>query len=188
MSLLLGVVAASRPSGDGGAMTAIASSTLGSATTTVTFSSIPSTYDDLYLVMNVDGNASGAQPRLRLNNNATASAYSSTTLTGDGSTASSYRYPTGSAAYMEIVPGTASGTANFTMSVVCHIQNYANTSYNKTVLTRSANDKNGSGDTSLVVGLFHSTAAVNRLDIVCSSPQAFDVGSVFALYGIKKAA
>lgn len=188
MSLLLGVVAASRPSGDGGAMTAIASSTLGSATTTVTFSSIPSTYDDLYLVMHVDGNASGAQPRLRLNNNATASAYSSSTLTGDGSTVSSYRYPTGTAAYMEIVPGTASATSNFTMSVVCHIQNYANTSYNKTVLARAANDKNGSGDTSLVVGLFHSTAAVNRLDIVCPSPQAFDVGSVFALYGIKKAA
>ena len=171
------------------AMTAIASTTLGSSTSTVTFSSIPSTYDDLYLVMHIDGAVTyGAQPRLRLNNTTTASSYSHTVMFGDGSSATTYRYPTGSGSYMEIVPGTASGSSYYTMSVACHILNYANTSYNKTVLARSANDKVGQGEASLAVGLFHSTSAVNRLDIVCGSLQTFDSGSVFALYGIKKAA
>jgi len=190
MSLLLGVVAASRPSGPADAMTAIASTIVSTATSTVTFSSIPGTYDDLYLVISAtpDNSTYGTQPRLRLNGSTSASVYSHTGLYGDGSSATSYRYPTGVGSYLEITNGSLA-TTNSSLSVVCHILNYANTSRFKTVLARAANDKNGSGDTSLVVGLFQSTAAITQVDVVTSgSLTNLKAGSVIALYGVKKAA
>jgi hypothetical protein len=173
---------------DAGAWFAIASNTVTTATTSITFSSIPQTYSDLVLVLNIEGNTSfGTQARMRINGNASASSYSSTTLTGNGASASAYRYPTGTAAYMEIMNGQTSTTANYTTSNLVQINNYANTSHFKTFLCRALNDKNGSGETDLVAGLFHSTLAVSQIEIFCASPTTFEPGSVVALYGIKKA-
>jgi hypothetical protein len=171
-------------------MTAIASTTVAAATSTVTFSSIPGTYDDLYLVISAtpDSATYGTQPRLRLNGSTSASVYSHTGLYGDGASATSYRYATGTAAYIELMTGSLS-TTNSSISIVCHILNYANTSNFKTVLARAANDKNGSGDTSLVAGLFHSTSAITQVSVVTSgSLTNLKAGSVIALYGVKKAA
>lgn len=187
--MILAVKAAVATSGGGtSAITGIASTTLSTSATTITFNSIPGTYDDLYLVMYVKGDPTyGVQPRLRINNDSSASNYSSTTMYGDGASRSGYFYPTGTAAYMEIVYGTNSTTTNYTLASVSHFQNYANNTYKKTVLTQVANDKNGSGDTSLTAGQYHQTTTITRLDLICASLQNFQAGSVFALYGIKKA-
>lgn len=188
--MILGTLAAIAGSGSGqSAITAIASTTLSTSSTTITFNSIPGTYDDLYLAIYLRGNAvNGAQPRLRINNDTSASSYSSNSMYGDGATRTGFYYPTGVASYMEITFGTAAATTNFTMATMSHLQNYANSTYKKTVLTQASNDKNGSGETTLSAGQFHQTAAITRLDIFCGTPQTFEAGSVFALYGIKKAA
>jgi hypothetical protein len=62
----------------------IATTTLGTATSSFTFSSIPATYTDLRLVI---GWVSGTNPRIRFNSD-TATSYSQTAMYGDGTAAS----------------------------------------------------------------------------------------------------
>jgi hypothetical protein len=164
---------------DAGAMTAIASNTLGSDSASITFSSIPGTYDDLMVVCYIKSNGtSNESARLRFNSD-TGSNYSNTYLYGDGSSPG-YYYDT-SRSYIQSY-ASSTGVSN----QVAHILNYANSSYKKTCLMRSAQDNNGSGYTSLEVGLWNSTSAITSVTLV--SQTSFRTGSVFALYGIKKAA
>ena len=164
-------------SGAAGAMTAIASTTLGSATATVTFNSIPASYDDIYLV----GYRIGDSFNLRLNNDS-GSNYSESLLYGDGSSAASSRV----SSQTEFSQLGDNGNTTTPGSFVVHINNYANTSYNKTIIVRTATDLNGvGGQVRLDVGLYRSTSAISRLDLIANG--TFSANSVFALYGIKKA-
>jgi len=67
----------------------IATTTLGTAQPTVTFSSIASTYTDLVIVAQLT-TAAPTNMRIRFNGDTTAN-YSNTTVTGNGSTATSVR-------------------------------------------------------------------------------------------------
>jgi hypothetical protein len=72
----------------------IATTTLGSAATTITLSSIPSTYTDLRLVTVLSNNGAGGDSLyITCNGDAlgATSLYSETRLRGDGSTATSAR-------------------------------------------------------------------------------------------------
>lgn len=173
---------------DAGAMTAIASTTLGSNTSTITFSSIPATYDDLMLVCYARSSAIATSRgmRIRLNND-TGTNYSGTFLIGDGASATSSRATTADQIFAGNIPA-ASSTANIFGTLQLNLISYKNSSYNKTALIRNAMDLNGSGATYLNVGLFSSTAAISRIDLYLDSASDFISGSVFALYGIKKAA
>lgn len=175
-------------SGKPAAMTAIASTTLGTNTATITFSSIPSTYDDLVLIGYARSAAIATSRGCRLRfNNDTATNYSGTFLIGDGATASSSRSSTQDQIFVGNVPA-ASATANIFGSFRIEILDYKNTSYNKTALIRNAMDLNGSGATYLNAVLRRSTSAISRIDLYLDSASDFISGSVFALYGIKKAA
>ena len=161
------------------AMTAIASNTLGSNSASITFSSIPGTYDDLMVVCYIKSNGTDYESaRLRFNSD-TGSNYSTTFLYGNGSSAGSY-YNVNQSTIQSYA--SSPGVSN----QVAHILNYANSSYKKTCLMRSAQDDNGSGYTSLEVGLWNSTSAITSVTLVAQT--TFRSGSVFALYGIKKAA
>jgi len=158
--------------------TQIASTTLGSATASVTFSSIAGTYTDLVLVINA-GNSSGsvADTYMRLNSDS-ASNYSSTYMYGNGTSAASGRNSSqvwASAGYpLE---------ATLISTLISHFQNYANTTTNKTILTR------GNGTTTMVhsmVSLWRSTAAISTIYLQPSSGN-FLSGSTFNLYGITAA-
>lgn len=177
--MILGTVAA--VAGAGGvasAMTAIASTTLGSATATVTFSSIPTTYDDLYLV----GYRIGDSFTLRLNNDS-GSNYSETLLYGDGGAAASTRVSTQTNFSQLGDNGNTTTPGSFVVNII----NYSTSSYNKSALVRTSTDINGvGGQTRLVAGLYRSNTAITRLDLIASG--TFSTGSVFSLYGIKKAA
>ena len=182
--MILGTVAAVATAGAlPSAMTAITSTNLSATATSVTLSSIPGTYDDLRLVMYLRVNTSGGLVGVRFNSD-TAANYSNTILRGNGSTASSNRNQTSTYFYPESISGTSNSQPfAWTMDIL----NYANTSYKKTGLIRFADDRNGSGFTTLSVGLWQSTSAITSITIL-NSDYSFDVGSVFALYGIKKAA
>jgi len=73
----------------GSTYTPIATTTLGSSATSYTFTSIPSTYTDLVIVAQIKGDTT-TYLNLRFNGD-TGSNYSRTTLSGNGSTASSER-------------------------------------------------------------------------------------------------
>ena len=150
----------------------IATTTLGSATGTVTFSSIPATYTDLFLV--IGGAASSSQGLYLYFNNDTASNYSRTYVYGDGSSAGSANSTT-DMRILEI--GSAIST------VYANIMNYSNTTTFKTSLSRGGS---ASSLTIAQVGLWRSTSAINRVDIVTGTG-TINTGTVLTIYGIKAA-
>jgi hypothetical protein len=157
---------------------ALATSTLGSATASVTFSSISGSYTDLVLVCQLQG-AGNADPGLRFNGD-TATNYSSTVLHGDGTTATSFRYTSTTSLKSHNTGASMNGMVT---SFIVSIQNYSNTTTYKTAITRYGS---AGGETDAAVGLWRSTAAINSVTVVTSS-NSYDVGSTFTLYGIKAA-
>jgi hypothetical protein len=155
----------------------IATTTVASTpTTTVTFTSIPSTYTDLVLVGVYKRTAGGATtPRITFNSSATG--YSETLLYGDGTSAVSSR--TTSATYL--TGGTAADGVWSTMTM--NIFSYAG-STNKTSLYEASTAATSSGRASRMVGLWANTAAITSVSILSSSSAGWDIGTIWTLYGI----
>jgi hypothetical protein len=170
---------------------AIATQTLSSAATTVTFSSISGSYTDLVIICSVQStSAANTDSRywLRLNNDS-ATNYSTTYLVGNGTAASSTR-DSNRSQIDNVTP--ISTTAEFT-PVTYNVLNYSNATTYKTTLQRAGqkNNNTGVGGTGSFMGaavsLWRSTAAINRVDIVCAVNGQFAIGSTFTLYGIAAA-
>ena len=160
----------------------IATQTLGSSVSSVTFSSIPQTYTDLVIVQSAFV-ANQMDTRLQFNGD-TATNYSWTVLFGSGSAAGSYResnktaIPTGYYSQIDISPATS--------TFIIQIMNYSNATTNKTVLTRGNNAASGRG-VDAIVGLWRSTAAITSVALNVDASHQYTSGSVFTLYGIKAA-
>ena len=154
----------------------IATTTLGSAAASVTFSSISGSYTDLVIVYN--GVATSSQTFSIQFNGDTGSNYSDTNLGGDGSTASSNRDSSITSAKMGINYST--GQSNFILSVM----NYSNSTTYKTALCRS---NAAVGEVNARVGLWRVTSAITSVLIKMDSTSTFAIGSIFSLYGIKAA-
>ena len=161
---------------------AIASTTLGSDTATVTFSSIPATYTDLVLVTDFAVDSAGTYGHYLQFNGDTGSNYSHTVLYGTGSAAGSARQ-SGTTAIYAGAWNTALGTTDREV-VIIQINNYSNTTTNKTTLARwsSASIEVGAG-----VGLWRNTAAINSIFFKGYASAKYKAGSTFTLYGIKSA-
>jgi hypothetical protein len=155
----------------------IATTTLGSAQATVTFSTISSAYTDLVVIYVLKSTAGDVYPYIRLNSD-TGTNYSFTRMTGTGS-ATSGRGTNTAVCYMAGNAGAT--TTNFNYKGLLHIMNYSNTTTYKTMLLRAGNPALG---TDAGVGLWRNTAAVTTVTIVADS-STFTSGSTFTLYGIK---
>ena len=156
----------------------IATQTLGASATSVTFSSIPSTYTDLVLVLVAKTTSSGQNLYINFNNDFT-SLYSRTLMFGNGSTAGSNRNSSQTAILDFYVGLNVSGDSLH----IINIMNYSNTTTNKTILWR--NGRTGEA-TQAIVGLYRSTSAINRIDLSCLGLN-IATGSTFTLYGIAAA-
>ena len=156
---------------------AIATTTLGSTASSVTFSSIPATYTDLVLVSAPIGNGD-AQVNMTFNND-TSAFYSDTIIAGNGSTVTAYRAIQGASIPLDYFFSVTTAGGITTINVM----NYANTTTYKTALIRSGV---ASKSAMAVVGLWPFTSAINRIDLTATS-STFAAGSVFSLYGIKAA-
>ena len=157
----------------------IATNTLASATNNVTFSSIPSTYTDLVLIMSLKS-TSGVQDCLIQLNSDTGNNYSSTFLYGTGAAGASTRQANNPYGYGDYLG--AIFTTNFNNEIV-QFMNYSNSTTNKTFLSRANQADNG---VDAIVNLWRSTAAINTIKLFPSA-QNFAIGSTFTLYGIKAA-
>jgi hypothetical protein len=157
---------------------ALATQTLGSSTSTVTFSSINQGYTDLVLVIANAQNLTGNSDVLMRFNSDSGSNYSATVLTGDGSSASSARRTNSTSVILNYFNFLNSSPATqFNVS----IQNYSNATTQKTVLIRS---NRAASATEAIVGVWRATpAAITQIDLTLSSSQ-FAAGSTFSLYGI----
>ncbi len=155
--------------------TPIATTTLGSDTATVSFSSISGSYTDLIMVVG-GGLASQGAMQIRFNSD-TGSNYSVTRLYGDGSTATSDRFTSQTSLDLGFLQG------NLNNNSIIHVMNYSNSTTYKTVLNRW----NTPAYTTAVVGLWRSTSAINALSIYNSTGINLKSGSTFTLYGVKSA-
>lgn len=156
---------------------AIATTTLGSATGTITFGSIPATYTDLRIVM-VGTMVNSEQPYVRFNSDSGTN-YSYTCLYGTGSSAGSFRSTSSTRIYVAPAPNWSNTNAQ--MATV-DVFSYTGSTF-KTVLCAGSNDNNGSGATDRTVGLWRSTSAITQIDIV-GNGQNFATGFTATLYGI----
>ncbi len=159
---------------------AIATQTLESATASITFSSIPSTYTDLVLVVNFGTTGAGEVTGLRLNTD-TGSNYSMTSIYGNGTGVVAYRRSNDVAMNYGNWVGTTT-TLNESNGIY-HIMNYSNTTTFKTAIGRS-ND--ASTQSEVTVGLWRNTAAVNSVTFFVTTT-TLKAGATASLYGIKAA-
>jgi hypothetical protein len=155
--------------------------TVGSATaSTITFSSIPSTYTHLQLraiAMNTSG---AAFIKWKFNSDSTGGNYYYHRFTGSG---------TGSpASYASTVDGSGlpltTAYPSYFGGIVVDILDYSNTNKYKVFRCFSGWDGNGSGEINYTSGLWQSTSAITNIELTLSS---FAAGTSFALYGIKGA-
>ena len=157
----------------------IATTTLGSASSTITFSSIPGTYTDLRLVF-IGTSAGFANPLLRFNSD-TGTNYSVTSLYGDGSSATSARTTSQTSITIPVYGMDPTNPNLYTIDIF----SYAG-STNKTCLITTSEDDNGSGRVGRQVGLWRDTSAINTI-LITGSGTNFDIGTSATIYGILKA-
>jgi hypothetical protein len=153
----------------------ISSTTLGTATASVTFSSIPQTYTDLIIVGNLNTTAS-LDYWYRLNSD-TGSNYNNNRILGNGTTPTAFRATNQTINYLNA--NSTTGQHSF----ITHFMNYSNTTTYKTQLTRYGN---ASLETVLRVNLWRNTAAISTI-LIQTDSSTFTSGSTFTLYGIKAA-
>ena len=164
----------------------IATTTIASAVSSYTFSSISGSYTDLILVGSFYSTVNDVGVYARFNSD-TGTNYSNTVLVSNGTTAQSQR--NSSNTFMNVTAWNVGlGSTNGIYSpAIFNVMNYANTTTYKTTITRGSSRSNdGSGETMALAGLWRSTSAINSIQIYYSSGN-LAVGTSMTLYGIKAA-
>jgi hypothetical protein len=169
----------------------ISSVVVSTAQSTITFSSIPSTYKHLQVRAlsrtNNGGFTSPAAIQMRLNGDSGAN-YSQHSIQGNGSTASAQNNQANTTGmWMGESSSDTSSSGIFGTSII-DIIDYASTSKNKTCRCFAGADHNStnpSGRISLQSGNWRSLSAVNSLTFTLLAGALFAPGTIFALYGIK---
>ena len=153
----------------------IATTTLSSATASVTFSSISGSYTDLVLVTN--GYCGADYYTLRVNSDSGTN-YSRTNLYVNGGAVSS-RDTSVAQTY-----GSIGDSSTNIGGSIHHFMNYSNTTTYKTILRRGGS--NSVYAPQAEVSLWRSTSAINAISMTAGSGN-FASGSTFTIYGILKA-
>ena len=154
----------------------IASTTLTSDASSITFSAIPQSFADLVCVLKnaSNGSLSSNSSWAQFNSDAAAN-YSDTWLYGNGTSALSAR---NTSATTGVFIG---GKINNGVTVL-HIMSYANTNVYKTCLASSEGLISGAHSVLRIVGLWRSTAVITSVSFV--NYTTFKAGATFKLYGL----
>jgi hypothetical protein len=150
--------------------TALATTTLSSSASSVTFSSIPQDYRDLVLVVN--GSLTSTLENLYILFNANGTGYSYVLMLGTGSSAVSANYS--ARTWGELDTGIGNN--------IYHIMDYSATDKHKTTLFRS---NRASGGVLAQAGRWANTAAITSVAISGGLSQGFAAGTTLSLFGIE---
>jgi hypothetical protein len=156
----------------------IATTTLGSAATSITFSGIASSWTDIKVILTLNP-ATGTRPYLQFNSDS-GSNYSRTYLYGDGSAASSGNNTSMTSLSASVADASVPSLWTYDLF------SYAG-STKKTILSSVSLDSNGSGYVIRGVHLWNSTSAINNIYIFSTVSNSFAAGTTATLYGIKAA-
>jgi hypothetical protein len=160
----------------------IATTTVSTPVSSVSFSSIPSTYKHLQLRFLAGSATTNQDVFATFNGDSTSANYSLHYLYGGGSGAAAGG-STINAGHISAGFVDTSGTG-FGVGIV-DILDYADTNKYKTTRTLTGYDANGSGACILYSGLWKSTSAITSITLVINNSRNFIQYSSFALYGIK---
>jgi hypothetical protein len=164
-------------------MTLIASNTVGSGgVSSVTFSSIPSTWTDL--VVKVSGRSNNGQiySNFTATFNGVSSGYSFIRLSGNGSSASSDGPFTGQSLFYIGEQDGANATANTFSNTEFYIPNYTSSNYKSISIDKSMENNATTAYLGFHAALWSNTAAITSISI--TSDATIQQYSTFYLYGI----
>jgi hypothetical protein len=150
------------------------------APTTVTFSSIPSTYKHLQIRSIAAKGGTNDWFYMTINGD-TGTNYSWHLLYGQGTSAGSNN-AAGQPAVLTSLG--YNSTTTFGASII-DILDYTNTGKYKTIKSFVGIDNNGSGEVYLNSGNWRSTSAISSITFTASSGTGFSNGTQYALYGLK---
>jgi hypothetical protein len=162
-------------------MTLIATQTLGTAATTIQFTSIPSSYTDLLFVASTRSSTAGTSVEIcSITFNSNATGYTVRAFSGTG-TSTNTSLSTGLVFYAP----RAGTTANTFGNAAVYIPNYTS-AINKNYWSESATEHNGTeGYNTLTSGLWSNTAAITSASFAPNANN-FEANSTISLYGITK--
>lgn len=172
------------------AVTLIAHTEVGSGgAANIEFTSIPGTYDDLWLIVSGRWNTAATfstTTRIEINGSS-ASDYSQTWLRGTGTSVSSTRH-SAQTSWRATNDPAATATASTFGNMSVYIPAYKNTSNFKQAVMEFASENNSSTDywIGCTGALWRSTSAVTSLKILEASASSLVQYSTATLYGITK--
>jgi hypothetical protein len=171
--------------------TLIISTTVGSGCVSgIDFTSIPSTYTDLKLVLSLRGNAAVYDDYVNMRFNSSSGAnYSNRLVYQFASTASSSSFSSQTYGYIFQIDG-ASSTANTFASVELYIPNYAGStvkSYSNFGVPENNGNNVDSRQITASAGLWNQTAAITSINLSVGSSTLWVEYSSAYLYGISNA-
>jgi hypothetical protein len=150
-------------------------------TQTVTFNSIPSTYDHLQIRCRITTTSSGQELYMRFNSDSSAN-YTWHTFGGTGS--GMQALSTVSDGYIPAATTfSSSNNTRPTVSIIDIIQ-YASTTKKKTVRIFAGSDRNGSGAVEVKGAMWNVTDAISSITFLLSG-STYNAGAEISLYGIK---
>jgi hypothetical protein len=160
----------------------IATTTLGGATSSITFSSIASSWTDLRIIITWTVNSNNVV-RIRFNSD-TGSNYSATYSSGNGSVAESNLQT--NLTYID-AGWNAVGLTTPALTTF-DIFSYAGAT-RKTVLATQSGDKNGSGSVDRIIGFWRNKSAITSIVLAPDAKPSgqFQSDTTATLYGIKNA-
>ena len=154
----------------------------------ITMSSIPNTYDHLYLTASVREGGSAFSAPLEFRFNDDSSPYSNTYL--DASTATPTSSQADSSATGDVIGRTGAGgtLAGTFSSIIMWIPHYANTANGKQVFIKSVCPNDSTTDAEwylrLTAGLWDDTAAIDKFRMQGAGGPELQIGTSVVLYGI----
>ena len=166
----------------GATYVSIASQTLTSAVTDITFSSISGAYTDLVLLASIAQSAGGGGFRFQFNSD-TGSNYSTTELGSYEGTVYLAKPANATGGYLTYNSGVP---LNAFQPAIINFMNYSNTTTYKTTLAHLGNTSDNGRGIDVTANLWRNTAAITTIKMYMSANN-FIVGSTFSLYGIKAA-
>ena len=161
----------------------IASVTVGAGgASNITFSSLPTSYDDLIIKVSARRDSSAGSGAMSLEFNGSTSNLSSRSVSGNGSTAQSdtLTFLRGGSV------GNSTDTANTFTSSDIYIPNYRGNT-NKSVSVDDVTENNATAAfQNLIAGLWSNTAAITSIKLFPTSAANFTQYTTAVLYGVSK--
>lgn len=164
-----------------GAMVPILSYTLTSTSSGLFFGNFPTNAQDLRFVISARNTSTNGNMNVYFNSDVGSGNYSTTSLQGDGSSATSTRNSNQNFLTPALSAISTDAAGLFTTATL-DILNWQSSTF-KTLLWRYAGDKNGSGTTRLDVSLWRGTS-ISSL-IFAPASNLFEIGTTISLYGIR---